>query len=132
MPPRRRRSRQKPTKAKKKPARRKADPVKQWANYLQRYRPGLQRYVLDALTETYGPQVWEARLDPTSELILTILTQNTADTNAEKAYEALRAAPIPAIASPRSTTRASAGAATGCRRPRPRTGRGSRTRRCRS
>ena len=82
----------KATKAKKKPARRKADPVKQWANYLQRYRPGIQRYVLDALTETYGPQVWEARLDPTSELILTILTQNTADTNAEKAYEALRAA----------------------------------------
>ena len=76
----------------KKPARRKADPVKQWANYLHRYRPGLQRYVLDALVESYGPQVWEARLDPTSELILTILTQNTADVNAEKAYEALRVA----------------------------------------
>jgi endonuclease-3 len=81
----------KATKAKK-PARRKADPVKQWATYLRRYRPGLQRYVLDALTESYGPQVWEARLDPTSELILTILTQNTADVNAEKAYEALRTA----------------------------------------
>ena len=79
-------------KAKPKPARRKADPVKQWANYLRRYRPGLQRYVLDALTASYGPQVWEARLDPTSELILTILTQNTADVNAEKAYEALRLA----------------------------------------
>ena len=79
-------------KAGKKPARRKADPVKQWASYLGRYRPGLQRYVLDALTESYGPQVWEPRLDPTSELILTILTQNTADVNAEKAYEALRAA----------------------------------------
>ena len=48
--------------------------------------------MLDALTATYGEQVWEARLDPTSELILTILTQNTADTNAEKAYEALRRA----------------------------------------
>ena len=82
----------KPVKKAKKPARRKADPVKQWANYLRRYRPGLQRYVLDALTATYGEQVWEARLDPTSELILTILTQNTADTNAEKAYEALRRA----------------------------------------
>ena len=79
-------------KPKKKPVRRKADPVRQWANYLNRYRPGLQRYVLDALTETYGPQVWEPRLDPTSELILTILTQNTADVNAEKAYEALRLA----------------------------------------
>jgi endonuclease-3 len=77
---------------KKKPARRKADPVRQWANYLKRYRPGLQRYVLDALTGTYGEQVWEPRLDPTSELILTILTQNTADVNAEKAFEALREA----------------------------------------
>ena len=80
------------TKPKKKPARRKVDPVKQWANYLSRYRPGLQRYVLEALTESYGQQVWEPRLDPTSELILTILTQNTADVNAEKAYEALRLA----------------------------------------
>ena len=40
----------------------------------------------------HGEQVWESRLDPTSELILTILTQNTADVNAEKAYEALRSA----------------------------------------
>ena len=79
----------KPAKAK---VRRKADPVKQWAGYLRRYRPGLQAYVLAGLTERYGEQRWEARLDPTSELILTILTQNTADVNAEKAYEALRAA----------------------------------------
>ena len=71
---------------------RKADPVRQWASYLRRYRPGLQRYVLDGLTSVYGPQAWESRLDPTSELILTILTQNTADVNAEKAYEALRVA----------------------------------------
>ena len=48
--------------------------------------------MLEQLTATYGEQVWEPRLDPTSELILTILTQNTADTNAEKAYEALRRA----------------------------------------
>ena len=67
-----------------------ADPVKQWAGYLRRYRPGLQRYVLDGLTGVYGEQTWGLRLDPTSELILTILTQNTADVNAEKAFEALR------------------------------------------
>ncbi len=73
-------------------ARKAADPVRRWAGYLRRYRPGLQGYVLDGLTATYGPQVWESRLDPTSELILTILTQNTADVNAEKAYEALRVA----------------------------------------
>jgi endonuclease-3 len=77
--------------AKRARARRAADPAKAWASYLRRYRPGLQRYVLDALTGTYGEQRWEPRLDPTSELILTILTQNTADVNAEKAFEALRA-----------------------------------------
>ena len=75
-----------------KPTRKRADPVRAWASYLRRYRPGLQGYVLDQLTATYGPQIWESRLDPTSELILTILTQNTADVNAERAYEALRAA----------------------------------------
>jgi len=68
------------------------DPAKKWASYLRRYRPGLMAYVLDGLTERYGPQTWERRLDPVSELILTILTQNTADVNAEKAYEALRRA----------------------------------------
>jgi len=78
-------------KAPAKRARRKADPAKAWAAYLRRYRPDLARYVIDRLAETYGAQTWDTRLDPTSELILTILTQNTADTNAEKAYEALRA-----------------------------------------
>jgi endonuclease-3 len=48
--------------------------------------------VLDGLGERYGHPVWERRLDPTSELILTILTQNSADTNAEGAFEALRRA----------------------------------------
>jgi endonuclease-3 len=78
--------------AKRRPARKAADPVKHWASYLRRYRPGLQRFVLDGLTAAYGEQTWTSRLDPTSELILTILTQNTADVNAEKAYEALRVA----------------------------------------
>ncbi len=72
-------------------ARRRADPVARWASYLRRYRPGLPRYVLDQLAGVYGEQAWVSRLDPTSELILTILTQNTADVNAEKAFEALRA-----------------------------------------
>jgi endonuclease-3 len=49
------------------------------------------RFVLDALAERYGHPTWQRRLDPTSELILTILTQNSADTNAEVAFEALRA-----------------------------------------
>ncbi len=44
------------------------------------------------LAGLYGHPTWERRLDPTSELILTILTQNSADTNAEVAFEALRQA----------------------------------------
>jgi len=75
-----------------KPKRRKLDPVKVWANTLRRYRPGLQQYVLENLTERYGSVVWERRLDPVSELILTILTQNTADINAEVAFQRLREA----------------------------------------
>ncbi len=46
--------------------------------------------MLDGLAERYGRPIWQRRLDPTSELILTILTQNSADTNAEVAFEALR------------------------------------------
>ena len=49
-------------------------------------------FVLDELASIYGHPVWERRQDPTSELILTILTQNSADVNAEVAFEALRTA----------------------------------------
>jgi endonuclease III len=70
----------------------KANPSIAWARRLARYRPGLLDDTLDALTGIYGRQVWRRRLDPTSELILTILTQNSADINAEKAFVALRAA----------------------------------------
>ncbi|HEY6014229.1 MAG TPA: hypothetical protein VIU37_09480 [Candidatus Limnocylindrales bacterium] len=70
--------------------RRFSNPGRTWAKTLERHRPGLVRYVLDELGDAYGRPVWERRLDPTSELILTILTQNSADTNAEVAFEALR------------------------------------------
>jgi endonuclease-3 len=80
------------TKTARKPKRRPADPALAWARRLARYRPRLLEDTLDALGEIYGPQIWERRLDPTSELILTILTQNSADINAEKAFVALRAA----------------------------------------
>ena len=72
--------------------RRKPDPIRTWVRRLERTRPGLVPFVLDGLTSEYGHPVWERRLDPTSELILTILTQNTADVNAEHAFESLRAA----------------------------------------
>jgi len=80
-------------KRKARPKRRKfADPGKSYAKRLERYRPGIVRFALDGLASIYGRPTWERRLDPTSELILTILTQNSADINAEVAFEALRRA----------------------------------------
>jgi endonuclease-3 len=70
--------------------RRFTDPARSYAKRLERYRPGLVRFTLDGLASIYGRPEWERRLDPTSELILTILTQSTADINAEVAFEALR------------------------------------------
>ena len=84
-----------PARPKPRPKRRKRrapDPVKAWVKRLDRTRPNLVRDVLDGLATIHGHPAWERRLDPTSELILTILTQNSADINAEKAFEALRAA----------------------------------------
>ena len=68
------------------------DPGASYAKRLERYRPGLVAFTRDSLAERYGRPAWERRLDPTSELLLTILTQNSADTNAEIAFEALRRA----------------------------------------
>jgi endonuclease-3 len=82
----------KPRKTSRKLRRRPADPALAWARRLARYRPRLLEDTLDALGKLYGRPVWERRLGPTSELMLTILTQNSADINAEKAYLALRAA----------------------------------------
>jgi len=72
--------------------RRFSDPALSYAKRLERYRPGIVPFVLDGLAGLYGRETWQRRLDPTSELILTILTQNSADTNAEVAFEALRRA----------------------------------------
>jgi endonuclease-3 len=81
------------SRAKPKPKpRKKPDPNRAWAKSLERRRPGLVRFTLDALADRYGRPAWERRLDPTSELVLTILTQNSADINAEKAFVALREA----------------------------------------
>ena len=75
-----------------KAGRRKADPIKPWAKRLKTARPGLVEYVLDGLQSRYGVPQWKRVLDPTSELVLVILTQNSADINAEKAFDALRLA----------------------------------------
>ena len=80
-----------PPKRKARPKKRRfSNPAASYARRLERYRPGLVAFTLDGLRTRYGAPVWERRLDPTSELILTILTQNSADTNAEVAFEALR------------------------------------------
>jgi endonuclease-3 len=77
------------TKAKSKPKRAKRDPVKAWDSRLRRYRPNLMPDTLDALRTMYGQPVWERVYDPTSELVLTMLSANSADINAEKAFDAL-------------------------------------------
>ena len=69
-----------------------ADPARAWARSLDRRRPGLVPFVLTELAALYGTPRNDTRLDPVSELILTILSQNTADVNSERAFQALRAA----------------------------------------
>ena len=69
-----------------------ADPARAWARSLEHRRPGLVPFVLTELATLYGTPRRDTRLDPVSELVLTILSQNTADVNSERAFEALRAA----------------------------------------
>lgn len=71
-------------------ARRSVDPARTWAAQLERRRPGLVADVLDGLAKLYGRPRWKPRLDPISELVTTILSQNTSDTNAARAFAALR------------------------------------------
>jgi endonuclease-3 len=73
-------------------ARQKPNPYIAWAKRLGRTRPGLVDFTLDGLAEVYGRPPYARRWDPTSELVLTILTQNSADTNAEYAFIELRKA----------------------------------------
>ncbi len=80
------------SKAKKKVKRRKPNPYLAWAKRLERTRPGLIRFTADGLRSLYGAQPYARRWDPTSELVMTILTQNSADINAEHAYQELRKA----------------------------------------
>jgi endonuclease-3 len=72
--------------------RRKPNPYIAWARRLERTRPGIVAFTLDSLASVYGHPPYARRWDPTSELILTILTQNSADVNAEHAFVELRKA----------------------------------------
>jgi len=53
--------------------------------------PEKVRVAHERLAATYGPRRWRGRRDPLDELIMTILSQNTSDTNSGRAYRALRA-----------------------------------------
>jgi len=46
----------------------------------------------ELLGREYGDRPWQSRADPLSELIGTVLSQNTSDVNSGRAYGALRAA----------------------------------------
>jgi endonuclease III len=49
--------------------------------------------ILERLAEQYGTPLWSGpRLEPVAELVLTVLAQNTADTNSHRAFVALQAA----------------------------------------
>ena len=51
-----------------------------------------QSAVLAALLEeTYGPRPWRRHLPPVDELVATILSQHTSDTNTDRAFASLRA-----------------------------------------
>lgn len=45
--------------------------------------------VLERLSHQYGPVSWKQRLEPVAELVTTILSQNTSDTNAARAFQSL-------------------------------------------
>ena len=67
------------------------NPASTWAKGLARRRPALMSDVLTGLAGLYGVPRWKPRLDPISELVTTILSQNTSDVNAARAFDALRA-----------------------------------------
>lgn len=73
----------------KKRRRAKTDTVRAWVKRLDRTRPGLMDDTLGALRTMYGTPIWQRVYDPTSELILTMLSANSADIGAEKAFDQL-------------------------------------------
>ena len=52
--------------------------------------PGISaERVLEALEREYAPYPWEPRYDPITELVFTILSQHTSDTNSSRAFARL-------------------------------------------
>ncbi len=46
--------------------------------------------VYDALAHYYGELEWRPSIDPLSELVLTILSQHTSDTNRDRAFWSMK------------------------------------------
>jgi endonuclease III len=55
-------------------------------------KESLYRQVYLRLLESYGEPTWRPHLPPVDELVSTILSQNTSDTNRDMAFEALKLA----------------------------------------
>ncbi|MSQ14896.1 MAG: endonuclease III [Dehalococcoidia bacterium] len=51
-------------------------------------KPSLKE-IMDTLDREYGQRTWSPRNDPLSELVQTVLSQHTSDTNAERAFKGL-------------------------------------------
>lgn len=45
--------------------------------------------IISLLAQVYGARPWRARRDPVSELVFTILSQNTSDVNSQRAFNRL-------------------------------------------
>lgn len=54
-------------------------------------RRALYKTVTDLLTQTYGYPTWRQHLPPVDELVSTILSQSTTDTNRDRGFYALKA-----------------------------------------
>ena len=77
--------------ARKKPAARRRGPSPQKRAADRRKRRQLAEVVLERLGDRYDHPTWAGpRVDTVSELVLTILSQNTADVNSFRAFTALR------------------------------------------
>ena len=48
------------------------------------------KQIIPLLVSAYGDRMWVKRLEPVDELILTILSQNTSDTNPRRAFQSLK------------------------------------------
>lgn len=48
--------------------------------------------IIELLEQEYGPRQWHSRNDPVSELVQTLLSQNTSDVNSGRAFSSLKAA----------------------------------------